>query len=320
MAAPVPSPASAASTGLNDSVWIADARRKLRDQPSPTNGSWTADGVNGAFGPGSSPVGLGQGPVYDGEPVATYVAVFDTTASQTYTVLTSGTPSTNQVLVNFDTQTLTFATPPTSTHVFALGWYTVKWTNAAILAALYAGLRQMFPSVGKTYLDSTIQIQVNVWDYLLPLWAQSPDAQVSKIEFRDPDIPTEPWRPLHNWQRVGISHVHLPQAQRMSPVAKLRVTGWGPYITLADLEPDLYNLPIWYAGSVLLPWQESFRIREDTQVPLTQEGGQSPGLLTQTGDYYQKRFDAELRQKARAYGPPGASRPILTTYQVNHHI
>jgi len=224
------------------------------------------------------------------------------------------------VLIDYNVKTLTFATPPTSGHNLALGWYMVKWTDAAILASLYAGLRMMFPSVGKTYTDSTIQIQVNVWDYALPLWAQSPDAVISTVEFRDPNIPTEPWRPLTTpWTIVGNAIIHLPKAQRMSPTAYLRVTGWGPFLTLSDLPPDLYNLPVWYAGSVLLPWQDSYRMRSDTMIPLTQEGGVQPGILTQTGDYYDKRFWKELLNKKRAYGPPGTARPIQTTYAMADH-
>jgi hypothetical protein len=174
--------------------------------------------------------------------------------------------------------------------------------------------------VGKVYMDTSIQINVLQWDYALPIWAQSPHAQISKVEYQDPYITVEPWRPLEPWYRVGYTQIHIPQSQRMSPMGRLRITGWGPYLSLGDLEPDLYHLPIWYALSVLLPKQESKRIRETQMVPLAQEGGQQPGLLTQTGDYYARRFDEELKQKSRSFGPPGSYRPIQTVYQLRKHI
>ena len=319
MASPIPNPVAAGSTGLPDSTWISDTRNRLRDKPRAANSTWTADGIGGLFGAGSAPLSLNQGPVYDGTPLATYVAVRDTTSATNYTVLTTGTPSGAQVLLVYDTATLVFPAAPTAGHIMAFGWYVVKWTDAAILTGLMAGLRMLFPSVGAIYTDSSTQVAVNPWDYTLPVWAQSPDAVITKIEYRTPDNTTQPWLPLHTWERVGSTQVHINEAQKIGPAGKLRVTGWGPFQTLADLPPDLYNLPIWYAGSVLLPWQESFRIRQDTMVPLTSEGGQAPGLLTQTGDYYQKRFDAELKQKKRAYGPPGSSRPIQTTYAMWRH-
>ena len=313
---PIPTPVASDATGLPDSQWVGDVRDALEDYPDPKNESWTADGVGGVFGAGAGPLRLQNKP-YDGTPVGTYVSVTDNGVAQT--VVTTA-PTSGQVQIDYNKRALIFPTAPTSTHTIAVGYYSCTWTDASILTALYAGLRQMFPSVGKTYFDSSIQIQVNKWDYTLPLWAQAPDAQISLVEFQDPSIATEPWRPLNNWARRGLTQLHVPGAQRLSPVAKLRVTGWGGYQQLSDLEPDLYHLPIWYALSVLLPKKEAFRIRQDTMVPLTQEGGQQPGLQVQTGDYYAKRFDAELKQKKRAYGPPGSSRPIATTYAVTNHF
>jgi hypothetical protein len=101
------------------------------------------------------------------------------------------------------------------------------------------------------------------------------------------------------WDRVNLTTMHIPLAQVYSPVARLRIVGWGPYVALADLEPQLYHLPIWYALSVLLPKKESFRLRQDTAVPVSQEGGQQPTLLTQTGDYYLQRFNEELVRLAK---------------------
>lgn len=281
---PIPNPVAADSTGEPDSQWITDVRDALDDFPTPANDTWTADGVGGVFGAGSAPFTLSKGKVYDGSPTSTWVSVNDSTAPQAYTVITSGTPTGTQVLLNYDSRTLVFPSAPTTGHAMQFGYYVVKWRDYSISTALYAGLRQMFPSVGRVYQDTSIQVAVDTWDYPLPSWAQSPDAQISMVEVQDPYTTVEPWRELHPWRRNGTEQLHVPQAGRYSPAARLRVTGWGPFLTLADLPPDLYHLPIWYALSVLLPKKEAKRIREDTSVPLTQEGGQAPGLQVQTGD------------------------------------
>lgn len=329
---PTPNRLPSDSTGLSDSQWISDVREALQDFPVPANGSWTADGVGGVFGVASAPLTLDRGPVYDGwvgtnNAISTYVAVRDNTAATNYTVITSGTPTSSQVLLDPNARTLTFLTAPTSGHAMQAGWYTCKFSNTSILTALYAGLSVMFPSVGKTYVDTSVQIQPNQWDYALPSWAAAPDAVVSMVEVQDPyvgntGITVQPWVDVggYGWYRSnGLLSIHIPRAQRWSPAARLRITGWGGYQALGDLEPDLYHLPIWYALSVLLPKRESFRIRQDTLVPMAGEGGQQPGLQVQTGDYYAKRFDAELKQKSRAYGPPAISRPIVSTYAFRDH-
>ena len=93
----------------------------------------------------------------------------------------------------------------------------------------------------------------------------------------------------------------------------MRIQGWGPYLQLGDLEPQLHDLPVWSALGTLLPKQETKRIREDTMVPLAQSGGQQPSLQLQTGDYFQRRFEAALAVLRRTQGPtPGLS--LVTVY------
>lgn len=314
MANPVPLPQSSDSSGLADSQWISDTRNALRDYPRWAGMTWTADGVNGALGPNSFPFVVPRPPIWDG---GTGPTVFNATTSTTYTVITSGTPTSGQVFMNFNTGEVYFSSPPTSGNSIQVAYQTVRWPDQMIENSLYAGLRAMFPTVGKTYVDDSIGIQVLVWDYALPVWAQDPRSRVLKVEVRDPNISVEPWRPFDNWEMVGVGTIHLPGSQSISPVGHIRITGWGPYLTLGDLEPQMYELPIWYALSKLLPNEESKRIRQDTMVPLTQDGGQQPGLLTQTGDYYNQRFESELARLAKPMGP-GWYRPMRTVYQRLH--
>jgi hypothetical protein len=176
----------------------------------------------------------------------------------------------------------------------------------------------MFPRVGKVYTDTSVNIQINIWDYTLPLWCQDPRSRVYDIEIRDPGITVEPYSQLvGGHDRVNLTTVHIPRAMFYSPTANLRIVGWGPYLQLGDLEPQLFALPVWYALSVLLPKKEAFRLRQDTAVPLTQEGGQAPGLMVQTGDYYLKRFEAELERLSKVPGP-GSNQRIRTTYDTRH--
>src|SRR5665213_3143085 len=229
---PIPSPVAAESTGLADSVWITHVRNRLKDYPKYTTETWTADGSNGVIGYTGAPVTVAKPPInISGDIMSgtSSLIVRDNTAGQNYTVITSGTPSSSQVLVNHDTGEYSWAAAPAVGHVIQLSYQFCKWTDASITTALYDGLHAMFPRVGKTYTDTSIQIAVNQWDYTLPVWFQDPRSKITGVEIADPYIPTEPFRPAPaGFRRVGLSSLHLPWSQRYSPVARLRVHGWGP--------------------------------------------------------------------------------------------
>jgi hypothetical protein len=306
----VPAPVASDTTGLPDSQWISSVRDGLEDYAEYTLETWTSDGTNGVVGPAANPLKTTKRPINDGS-----LSVRDNTAAVNFTVITSGTPSSTQVLANLNTGELTFLTAPAAAHAIQISYQAVKWRDQKILDALTGGLRAMFPRVGKTYTDTSTNIQVNVWDYTLPLWCQDPRSRLFNVKVRDPGITVEPYRQLGGgWTRINLTTLHIPRSQYYSPTANLQLVGWGPYLTLGDLEPQLYDLPIWYALSVLLPKKESFRLRQDTAVPLTQEGGQQPTLLTQTGEYYAQRFERELERLARVMGP-GWNIRVLTTYE-----
>lgn len=315
MPTPIPSPVAADSTGLPDSQWITDVRDALQDYPQYVVDNWVADGVSGVVTANSTPVKMSRNPVNDGS-----LTVRDNTNNTNYSVITTGTPSSSQVLVNLNTGELTFAAPPPANDTLQFSYQFCKWRDYSIETALYAGLRAMFPRVGRTYTDTSVNITVNQWDYTLPIWAQDPRSRIFNLEIRDPGISIEPYRQVSGgFHRVDLTTIHIPQAQAYSPVANLRMVGWGPYLTLGDLEPQLYHLPVWYALSVLLPKKESYRLRQDTAVPLTQEGGQQPGLLTQTGEYYHQRFEEELERLSRVMGP-GFNLRLRSVYSYDRHF
>lgn len=314
-ATPIPTPAASDSTGLADDSWITAVRDALEDWPEYVADTISADGTNGVIGPNAVPYKASRRPIMDGS-----LAVRDNTASTNFVVDTTGSPAAGHVLVNLDTGELRFNAAPAAGNALQWSYQVVKWRDQKILDALYAGLRAMFPRVGKNYTDTSLTIFTNTWDYTLPVWAQDPRSRVLSIEVRDPGIATEPYRQIAGgFHRSDLLTVHIPRAQQYSPTANLKITGWGPYLRLADLEPQLFHLPVWYALSVLLPKKESFRIRQDTMVPLTQEGGQQPGILTQTGDYYLKRFETELERLSRVLGP-GWNIRIRSVYEYDHHV
>lgn len=310
----VPPPSAADSTGVSDSQWITDVRDGLEDYPRKKIETWTADGTNGPVSVSSAPLSVLNPPLY-GDAATNPPLVRDNTTATNYTVVDFPTaPTAGQVQVNYDTGELTFNSAPALNDVIQVEYQSVRWRDTSILTGLYAGLRAMFPRVFKTYVDTSIQIQTNVWDYQLPAFFADPRSRIFSVEIADPYIITEPFKPLRaGARRVGFSILHIPFSQRYSPVARLRVTGQGPYLRLGDLEPQLYHLPVWYALGVLLPKKEAKRVREDTLVPLTQAGGQQPGLQVQTGDYYARRFEQELERLSRTMGP-GPILPMGTVY------
>ncbi len=317
----VPSPVAADSTGLADSSWIGKVRDALEDYPRWLLEQYTADGVNGVNTFGGAPLGV-QFPKINGSAASgdNTPLVQDSTAGTAYVVVDfPALPTAGQVQVNYDTGEMIFGTVPTNAHVIQYSYQTCKWRDQPILDALVDGLRAMFPVVGKTYTDISIPIQVNVWDYSLPAWFADPRSKIISLEIADPFIPSEPFKVAPPGEdRIGLGLLHLPWAQKYSPTARLRIVGWGPYLRLGDLEPQLYNLPIYYALGVLLPKRETKRIREDTIVPVAQLGAAQPSLHMQTGDYWTRRFDAALANLARLPGPT-SRRPWASMYQRNRY-
>jgi hypothetical protein len=320
-AAQIPNPTASDSTGLPESTWIAKVRDSLQDYPRWLLEGFTGDGVNGVNTASGAPFGV-QFPKINGSSAASdnTPLVLDTTAAQSYAVVDFPTvPTGFQVQVNYDTGEFVFPTPPVNGHTFQISYQTCKWRDQSILDALTEGLHTLFPTVGKTYVDTSIQIKVNQWDYQLPAWFNDPRSLIIQIEVNDLNIPTEPFKIAPpGEERIGLGMLHMPWAQRFGPTAILRITAWGPYLRLGDLEPQLFHLPTWAALGSLLPKMEAKRIREDTLVPAAQIGAAQPTLHLQTGDYWERRFQAALAQLARLPGPT-SRRPWASMRQRNRY-
>lgn len=314
MANPIPLPVAADATGLADASWIADVRDTLKDYPNWQSDSKTADGVNGVISATGLPYVLSRRPIListDNGGVDPYV----TNAGVAVTRDTANPPGAGKYYLNPDTGEIIFNAAPANANALLFTYQVVKWRDLTIMTALYAGMRAMFPHVGKTYVDTTVSVQVNKWDYALPSWAQDPRSQVIRVEVIDPDIATEQYTdsPSLVWYRVGSNLLHVRNSQAYSAVGRFRITGWGPYLELKDLEPQLYHLPIWYACGTLLMKSEGPRLREDTMIPITQEGARPPLANIQAGAAYLKLFWDELSKKTRLPGP-GWSKRLVTSY------
>lgn len=323
----VPTPQAADSTGLPDSTWIAKVRDSLQDYPRWLLEQWpSADGVNGVSGAGAAPLSVqfpkvnGSSVTGDNTPLVTDAGVGGAGPNVPFPVVDYPTaPAAGQVQVNYDTGEMTFQAPPTATHQINVSYQTCKWRDQSILDALSDGLRAMFPVCGKTYTDTSIQLAVAKYDYQLPSWFNDPRSRIINIEVTELLNSTEPFRPAPpGEERIGLGLLHVPWSQRYGPTAWLRIVGWGPYLRLADLEPQLFNLPIYYALGVLLPKLETKRDRSDTIVPLAGLGGAQATVLMQTGDYWARRFDAALANLARLPGPT-SRRPWASARQRNRY-
>src|SRR5438552_18100033 len=105
---PIPNPVASDSTGLPDLTWITDVRAGLRDYPKKLIETWTADGVNGPSAVAAAPLSVLYPPI-NGDATANTPLIRDNTAATNYTVIDSGAPAAGQVLVNYDTGELQFA-------------------------------------------------------------------------------------------------------------------------------------------------------------------------------------------------------------------
>src|SRR5207247_6319409 len=116
----------------------------------------------------AAPLGVLFPPI-NGDASTNTPLVRDNTTASNYTVVdTVGALAAGKVFVNYDTGEIQFNSAPALNDVIQVQYQSCRWRDTSILTGLYGGLRAMFPRIGKTYTDTSIQIQVNQWDYTLP--------------------------------------------------------------------------------------------------------------------------------------------------------
>lgn len=310
MPASIKGPLIGESTGLADSVWIADVRDKLRDYLFRVNESKAADGSSGVNTSTSMPYRVSRPPINDGSLICTVNAVAQA-------VIESGAPGANQVLVNYDTGELTFSAAPPATQPIAVQYQPVRWRDQTILNALYAGMRRIsLVKSGRQFVDTQIVIQIMKWEYDLPPAFASPRARILGVEVRDPDIPTEDWREVRRYEQVEPTVLRIPNAMDYSPgQARIRVTGWGPYARLADMEPELYEVPLWYALAVLNLNEAARMARTGNSQPRDSEGQKGENDFAAQGKLNMDLFKDALEDLKRAPGPRYKMKIVAPRYE-----
>jgi len=308
MPATIPGAVLGQESGSPDSTWITDVRDALRDYPQWYTETRATDGTNGVIGSSGVPFTTVHKPIYDGGSIPPIVSV----AGVPFAVDVNNPPAAGKVFLNYNQGEIIFATPPAAPGPLQITFQAVHFSDQQILTALYAGLRQMFPKVGRTYIDTSIGIRINQWDYRLPLLFSDPRTKILKLEIVEVNNNVTPFVEVYAWKRTGPDMITIPRAQSWSPTAQMRITYWGPYLKLADLEPQLYHLPVWYATSVLLIKQQATLTREDLANVVANEttAKADPLLMMKTASDLERRFKEALDELKRSMGPQASIRIV----------
>jgi hypothetical protein len=186
----------------------------------------------------------------------------------------------------------------------------VRWSDSVILASLEGGLRFLYPALFKLAINTSITMQVNQWLYQLPqdFW----DPRIVFTKFAIQEVPSSVNQPrwMGGMYRVGLSQIQIPSSQRYTPGATLWLEYKAPYRSLSELEPQAYDLPLWYAAAQLLGFDEARRTRMDTQTPAAESTANPPQYQQNAGTWYMTQFRALLGQLTSP--PARMPRPIST--------
>lgn len=293
------------SAGTSDSVFVQKLRDFMEDPPLFTPEQLSANGT-------STEYRLSQFPIYDGDPNLT-ITVGGT--SQTLVSDRTALTAVNKVFVDYESGWLFWPTafpPPAGTNNVQIRHSKVRWRDAKMLDALYAGLKAMFPRRWQLKVDTSIALGINLWDYTLPGndWFD-PMTRLYSVEVQQVPAAYERFQPLQNWRRVGLNLIQIPYSQMYTPGATLRLSWCGPYGSLGDLESQVEQLPLWYAKGYLLSNKETVRVRFD-QANTSAEGQQmnQPGISQNAGTFFLRQFETELARLTRPM-PVG---PVSYTY------
>lgn len=276
------------ASGQDDLTFLRRFREMLRDQPRFFNETFTGDSA--------TQVMLAQrAPINDDE----FFAVTVGGAPVTYT--SSYPPMAGQVYVDWDTGTLVFATAPPANQPknVAVTKRVVRWRDGTILTAMLDGVRQAFPDLWTTYVDTTLTVQQDTYDYALPSQFNDPAVRIFSIAVQDIPSTIEPFRKSIAWDRIGTNLLHLYSPNAHTPGSILRVEYGGPYNSLSELQPQAYELPILYAAGSLLGYGEGLRSKLDTMTVQGPEQSLPPGQQQAAGGWYMQQYDQLRAQLSR---------------------
>ena len=297
----MPNP-TVASSGEGDLEYIQMLRDFVEDTPVFSPQQISGNGT-------SSEYRLGQFPVWDGD-LNFVVSV----GGAPQTVVTSRTGlGAGQVYIDYETGWMFFGSAPgAGSNNIQIRCSKVRWRDIKLKQALYAGMAAMFPRLWQKKVDqSSITLQVNQWDYPLPGsdWAD-PRTRLYSVEVQLVPNSYERFQPMQIWRRAGFNILHIPYSQQYPPGGILRLEWAGPYSALSDLEPQVRQLPLWYAKGYLLSNRETVRTRFD-QANVTQgEQANPPGSSQNAGAFFMRQFEQELVRMTK----PMPMAPIQYSY------
>jgi hypothetical protein len=110
-----------------------------------------------------------------------------------------------------------------------------------------------------------------------------------------------------------LKQIEIPRSQYFTPGATLWLEYKAPFRSLSELEPQAYDLPLWYAAGQLLGFDESRRTKMDTQTPAAEASANPPGYQQNTGAWYMTQFRNMMASLA---APPVRMPRPISTYEI----
>ena len=286
--------------GTSDHVFVQRLRELLRDYPVSANEQANGNGNSTFFQ-------MQKVPINDDK----YLTITVNNVVQGV-VDSRDDLSAGLCWVDYNSGTLVFGTPPPpGSGNIAIQKQRVRWTTSVLLASLQGGLRQLFPAIYKRGLDLSITMQVNQWVYQLPQDFWDPRVQILAAYLREVPASVNRPVPIPGVYRIGLDQIQVPTSQYFTPGATLFLEYKAPYRSLSELEPQAYDLPLWYAAGQLLGFDEARRTRMDTQTPATESSANPPMYQTNAGSFYMNQFRTLL---ASLTSPPARMPRPVSTY------
>jgi hypothetical protein len=284
------------SAGTTDLVFINRLREFMEDVPlfSPQNTQATG---------GSSEYRAVDFPLYDGDPYNDSAQRFVITVGSPPVVQTlvdsrSDLTGPNQVAVDYENGWMYWHPSYPPSGPLLLRASKVRWRDQRMLEALYGGLRAMSRVCRQDQVDTTITLQVLVWEYPMSPIFWDPNTRITNVEVLDIPYALNRYAPI-DWHRGSMTTLVIPESQAFTPGAQLRIRFQGGYQSLADLPESEQQLPLLWAKGYLLSNKEIVRVRQDTANVSADQNANPVGSSQNAGAFFFSQFERELQRMQR---------------------
>lgn len=286
--------------GVDDNTFVARMRELLDDYPIPADEQFTGNGTATKFQCGKTKINDDK-----------YVQVGIGGVTQNIVNSRDAIPG-GSVYLDYDTGLMIFpAAPPAATNNVTINKSRVRWRDSSILAALYGGLRSLFPDLFKDAVDTSITMATNQWVYPLPSDFWDPRIHIKRVTMQEVPSSTNQPKNFGTFNRIGADQIQVQSSQGFSPGSILGIEYQGPYRSLSELEPQAYDLPLWYAAAQLLGFKEAQRTRIDGQTVASESSANPTGYQQNTGAW----FMAQYRQLRQQLARPMSMAKAVSTYE-----